>query len=520
MKIKLSKYLLNIIIIIYLIISFLYYTQAQPQSTRKIKIDSVYVNGFEVNDSLWNKLVISQKDSITLLYHCYTENEESQNNPFLFRVILKNERESSVRPTNTTSISYKYLPEGIYNLTIEAFAKRWIAEPATINFKVDDSEIILLKEIAGLQNQLKKVVFEENIATKKFVQKKIWIYIIISFIFGAIISFLINIIYKYVRKNNKPKGSGYLFENNINLIHSEKQMVTNTDQYSKEDIDKIITENNNLKAEIAALRGQIDAMQARGQELNAQNKELNEKIKQLSTGKDEIEELQKQKDELFAVIIHDIKNPVSLIKSLVELLRSYDLTASEQLEVINDIFETTTKIVSLSQEVSKILALESSTLNLYMEPIQINEIVKDIHKRNSIAANNKNISMLLDVFEQMPLVEVDHQKIDEIIDNLVSNAIKFSHNGGKVRIKTSLTGDDCVIEINDNGLGLSEQDIQKAFQRGARLSARPTADEPSSGLGLWIVKKLVEAHHGRVWVRSALGQGSTFAFSIPLRQKI
>jgi signal transduction histidine kinase len=79
-------------------------------------------------------------------------------------------------------------------------------------------------------------------------------------------------------------------------------------------------------------------------------------------------------------------------------------------------------------------------------------------------------------------------------------------------------GANAVIEVSDNGLGLSEEDIKRAFSKGARLSAQPTNGEHSSGLGLWIVKKIVEAHHGRVWVRSILGKGSTFAFQIPVSQ--
>jgi signal transduction histidine kinase len=119
----------------------------------------------------------------------------------------------------------------------------------------------------------------------------------------------------------------------------------------------------------------------------------------------------------------------------------------------------------------------------------------------------------------MPDVDLDYQKIDEVIDNLVSNAIKFSHKGGKIRIKTRKNGNnDVTVEVSDNGLGLTEEDIQRAFQRGSKLSAQPTGGEASSGLGLWIVKKLVEAHNGKVWVKSALGQGSTFAFTIPLKQ--
>jgi signal transduction histidine kinase len=120
--------------------------------------------------------------------------------------------------------------------------------------------------------------------------------------------------------------------------------------------------------------------------------------------------------------------------------------------------------------------------------------------------------------DDLPETEFDPQRMDEVIDNLLSNAIKFTPQGGSIRIKTSKELNNIVLEVSDNGLGLTEEDLQNTFKRGVRLSARPTAGESSSGLGLWIVRKLIEAHKGRVWVKSAIGKGSTFAFSIPMKQ--
>jgi len=295
-------------------------------------------------------------------------------------------------------------------------------------------------------------------------------------------------------------------------------MIDKNSFVTKDEFDRVLYENGELKAEIASLRGQIDALNARGEQLYKENKELQSNLLKLEKSKSELEELQRQKDDLFAVIIHDIKNPASLIKSLVELLTSYDLTATEQQEIINDIAQTTSKIVALSQEVSKILSLEGTKLNLNFDTANLNDIIKDVYQRNQIAAKNKSITMFTDLMEGLPDGEFDVQKIDEVIDNLVSNAIKFTPNGGTVRIKSSKELNNLVVEVSDNGLGLSEDDLKNTFKRGAKLSAQPTAGESSTGLGLWIVKKLVESHKGRVWVKSALGKGSTFAFSIPMNQ--
>jgi signal transduction histidine kinase len=112
---------------------------------------------------------------------------------------------------------------------------------------------------------------------------------------------------------------------------------------------------------------------------------------------------------------------------------------------------------------------------------------------------------------------VDNAKIEEVVDNLVSNAIKFSLPGTTVKVRVVAEPDFFRIEVEDQGIGMSKEDMQNAFQRGMRLSARPTADEPSSGLGLWIVKRLVEAHEGTVTIRSDVGVGTTFTVLLPYR---
>lgn len=284
-----------------------------------------------------------------------------------------------------------------------------------------------------------------------------------------------------------------------------------------QDYEALLSENKSLKEQLSSMQYQIDALQKRSHELMKQNSSMQRNLLKMEKSKNDIEELQTKKDELFTLIIHDIKNPVALIKQLVELLSSYDLTATEQQEIIKDIANTTAKIINLSQEVSKIMTLESKHLTLNYDNVQITDIILDVYQRNLIAAKNKNIKLIADRNPNIPKALLDPQKTDEILDNLVSNAIKFTQKGGTIIIKSEIEKDYLIISVSDNGLGISEDDIKNAFKLGSRLSARPTGDEPSTGLGLWIVKKLVEAHNGRVWAKSALGKGSTFYVSIPFK---
>jgi two-component system, sensor histidine kinase and response regulator len=288
------------------------------------------------------------------------------------------------------------------------------------------------------------------------------------------------------------------------------------DKTNKVKKDMTMEECMTLQAEIQALRMQIDRMAGSNKNLIKQNGILKEQVLKLEVGKEELEKLQNQKDDLFSIIIHDIKNPASLIKGLVELLSSYDLNAHEQKEIISDIANTTSKIVKLSQEVTKIISLEAGKIELELDTFNMNHILEDTIRVNRVAADVKNIKILHDLDPDLPEITADPQKMQEVIENLVSNAIKFNYENGYVRVKSYVENRHVIVSVSDNGQGLSETDIKKAFSKATKLSAKPTGGESSTGLGLWIIKKIVERHKGRVWVKSALSKGSTFYASVPL----
>lgn len=470
----------------------------------KVVLDGIKVNGIAMQNLNSESLVFAEQDNIEIMYHLKTE--ISEKSPFRFLTTLKYQDQEYSSPTNTTSKIFSDLKENNYELTIAALdpTNKLNSAPLLLNFRVNNMEVKLRKELAAIKNKITKA--DSIIANTKpeAVNEATssgfdYLTIIVSLLGGVLIAII-----------------GIYAKNKV--LNKNNRTTTMDEQIDSKANEALLKENADLKKEIDALRAQIDNLNNRSQELAVQNKELKEKADKLTTFNSELEELQKQKDDLFAMVIHDIKNPAGLIKSLVELLNSYDLSAVEQKEIIEDIVTTTNKIVTLSQEVTKILALESSAMHLNLDDYDISEIVKDVSKRNSIAANNKQIEILTE-YKDTPFIPVDAQKVDEIIDNLLSNAIKFSPKGGKIKVAIKKVGDFVEVSVKDNGLGLSQEDISKAFQRGVKLSASPTANEHSSGFGLWIVKKLVEAHKGRVKITSALGKGSTFTVMFPLVQE-
>ena len=490
--------------VIIIVISMLNLFSIAFANNAKVVLDGIKVNGIALQDINSESLVFAEQDNIEIIYHLQTEIEEKA--PFRFLTTLKYQDQEYSTPTNITSKFYSNLKENAYQLTVAALdpSNKLNAAPLLLSFRVNNMEVKLRKELTAIQNKISKA---DSIIANAKPQEAIptadgglnYITIFSSLLGGMLIAII-----------------GIFAKNK--LLNKNIRTTTMDEQIDNKAVEALEKENADLKKEIEALRTQIDNLNNRSQELVAQNKELKEKADKLSSFNTELEELQKQKDDLFAMVIHDIKNPAGLIKSLVELLNSYDLSAVEQKEIIEDIVTTTNKIVTLSQEVTKILALESSAMHLNLDDYDISEIVKDVTKRNSIAANNKQIEILTE-YKDTPFIPIDAQKVDEIVDNLLSNAIKFSPKGGKIKVAIKKAGDFVEVSVKDNGLGLSQEDISKAFQRGVKLSASPTANEHSSGFGLWIVKKLVEAHKGRVKITSALGKGSTFTVMFPLVQE-
>ena len=493
-------------------------SQQTESSLHSIVIDKIEVNNQSV-ELLKGAVILGENDSIKITYNLKTTPSQQAKSDFFYRLKFTDGIDTSLSTTGFNIATYKKLQEGRYFLIISAFAvkDKWSTKNVVLPIIVDN-------KLAELQNKAKTIEREltkrtdsllvhsqhHNNSIESIIDTplgKLGI-ALLSFGFGFGLFFVI-----YSKKINKyNQASKLIKKRGIKMSNPELAPIT------KEEYEKLLSENAALKAELASMKGQIDAMSQRTKELTKRNKELEEKLDKLSKSKNDLEELAKQKDELFAIVIHDIKNPAALIKNLVDLLRSYDLTANEQQEIIEDIAQTTLKIVQLSQEVTKILTLESGLMNLDLEPTPISMIIEDVVTRNKPAAQKKKMTLFTELPKDLPEVEMDAQKIDEVLDNLISNAIKFTHEGGTVRVKAYKELRDIVVEVSDNGLGLSEEDVAKAFRRGQKLSATPTGGETSTGIGLWIVKKIIDAHHGKVWIKSILGKGSTFAFSLPTRQ--
>lgn len=279
----------------------------------------------------------------------------------------------------------------------------------------------------------------------------------------------------------------------------------------KDELDKQKEENENLLV-------RIQEMDATVKTLENANVLLVEQKERLSASKNKLEVLHKQKEEMFAIAIHDIKNPASAIRGYIELLNSYELNANEQQEIMASLVASSEDIVKLSQDMCTIIAKAMPEPKLKFQEASLKNLVDDVCNQNASYAKAKKVKLYNKNASELPLVKMDTEKIEEALDNLVNNAIKYGPPETIVEVRSyikDLNKKLVVVEVKDNGVGLSEEDLKRSFKKGAILSAKPTGFEQSSGLGLWIVKRIIEEHDGKVWVESKEGIGSTFAFELP-----
>ena len=289
----------------------------------------------------------------------------------------------------------------------------------------------------------------------------------------------------------------------------------NTNTGNLDRLDKLRKENDGLNKEIKFLEEKNRRLRIKIDQMKRVISTLEQQKAQLEKSEKNLKKLRVQKDETLAIVAHDLKNPASTIKNFVELLESYDLSAQEQHDVLSGLVETSSRLLKLADEFTSVITEEYVPFNISITENNLKESVERIVKVNRVKAREKDIEIRLYQPELELELNFDEDKIKEVLDNFIGNAIKYCPEKSKNDVITKIVNKDVIVEVTDNGFGLTEDEVSHAFEKGSKLSTKPTGNETSSGLGLWIAKKIVEEHKGRVYLKSKKGFGSTFSFTLP-----
>lgn len=239
---------------------------------------------------------------------------------------------------------------------------------------------------------------------------------------------------------------------------------------------------------------------------------------------EQVQAANQAKSEFMSVTSHELKIPMTSIKGyarMLELVGKDNLSDQQRefLKIINSNVDRMSRLVSDLLDVSRI---EAGRIKLDMGPVAIKDVVDDVLRSVRTQIETKKLRLLVDIPDALPPVWADYGRLVQVMTNLVSNAYKYTPEGGDVVVRAVYhqengQGENISVRVTDTGFGISEEDQHQLFSKFFRASDQNVRDVPGTGLGLAITKSLVELHGGKMWFESVLGQGSTFAFDLPVR---
>jgi signal transduction histidine kinase len=232
----------------------------------------------------------------------------------------------------------------------------------------------------------------------------------------------------------------------------------------------------------------------------------------------ELEAINERKNELLGIAAHDIRSPLTVIELYITLLeeRLGERADPEIRKFTATIRRTNQKILALVGDLLDYAAIENGTLSLQRQPVRLRPLVEEALEPHVALARTKGIDVRLEPGDDPPVVSADPQRIEQVLTNLVSNAVKFSGRGTAVTVRILTSGAEAGIAVRDEGPGIAAEEIPRIFAPFHRAATKGTAGEGSTGLGLAIVQKIADAHGGRIEVESVPGKGSTFTFFLPV----
>ena len=308
------------------------------------------------------------------------------------------------------------------------------------------------------------------------------------------------------------------------------------EQEKRENIERRKFELEQLVEErTVELQEQMDLLRSANEEIQRQVEIQTEQSAEIQLANTQLQEqnvrlhdLNQEKNEFLSIAAHDLKNPLSNIMMLTEMLRQPNMIQEEdkRVEAFELVISATRRMMTLIVNLLDINKIEQGNFSLSISSIDIASKARIMTDSCQTQAEKKNIRIECSAPAEA-YIRADAVALSQIMDNLLSNALKYSPRGGFVRVRVEKSDTDgegnssaYIFSVQDEGQGLTEEDKTKLFGKFARLSAQPTDGEHSTGLGLSIVKRMVDAMQGRVWCESEAGKGATFFVELPAASSV
>jgi signal transduction histidine kinase len=232
------------------------------------------------------------------------------------------------------------------------------------------------------------------------------------------------------------------------------------------------------------------------------------------TKEKEVEEI---KNEFISILSHEMKTPLTSITGFSKLLSTDKLgeLTNQQKDCVNVIYDEGERLKNLVEEILDIERLEKGKMAINKSLVNVIDIYSDVID-NKIIMKNENVKILKDFPKTIPKIMVDEDKLRQVLINLISNSLKFTESGS-ITVRVSSTNKEIITDVIDTGIGMKQEELDHIFEKFYQISNHLTRNKGGLGLGLSIVKKILDLHNGHVEVKSKLNKGSTFTYYLPLK---
>ncbi|RLC81977.1 MAG: hypothetical protein DRI61_03125 [Chloroflexi bacterium] len=231
-------------------------------------------------------------------------------------------------------------------------------------------------------------------------------------------------------------------------------------------------------------------------------------------------EIDRMKTEFISTVSHELRTPMTSIKGYTDLL--YMGMVGElnerQKRFLRIVKNNADRLATLVSDILDISRIESGRIRLNLQPVDLTEVLDEVTPVFQRTIEEKSLNYIVNIPDDLPPLWADRDRLNQILTNLISNACNYTTEGGTVKVEARVVDDKVQVDVTDTGIGIAPEDLPKVFDRFFRADNPVVRQSPGTGLGLSITKAFVEMHGGEIWVRSQLGKGSTFSFTIPIAE--
>jgi len=276
--------------------------------------------------------------------------------------------------------------------------------------------------------------------------------------------------------------------------------------------------NEEIKEKNVELQSQTEELQSQTEELQVQSDELQEQNIELDMQKRELEEANRLKSEFLSNMSHELRTPLNSIMALSRtlIMQAKDKISSEENKYLEIIERNGKNLLTLINDILDLSKIEAGKLEITLQTFSINSIIQNIKENLFSIAEEKGIKIYLKLADNLPKIESDPEKVYQILQNVIGNAVKFTQKGS-VTISADANDNQMVIKVIDTGIGVSQEELPYVFEEFRQADGSTSRQFEGTGLGLAIVHKLINRIGGKIEVQSELGKGSIFTICLPLK---